>query len=90
MLVGIFLSVFNVHINRTPVAAKIIGLTYHRGKFLNALLPASARENEQLHVRIEETTVPHRRMIVRQIAGQVARRIVCWVRPGEELERGQQ
>lgn len=88
--IGIFLSIFNVHINRVPVASRIVGMTYHRGKFLNALLPASARENEQLHVRIEETAAPHRRMIVRQIAGQIARRIVCWVRPGEELERGQQ
>lgn len=90
MLVGIFLSIFNVHINRTPVAGRVIGMTYHRGKFLNALLPASARENEQLHVRVEETNAPYRRMIVRQIAGQIARRIVCWVRPGDELQRGEQ
>ncbi len=90
LLIGIFLSVFNVHINRVPVASRVIGMTYHRGKFLNALLPASARENEQLHLRVEESAAPHRRMIVRQIAGQIARRIVCWVRPGEELDRGQQ
>jgi len=51
---GIFLSVFNVHINRVPVAARIIGLSYRKGKFLNAMLPASARENERLSVRIEE------------------------------------
>jgi phosphatidylserine decarboxylase len=68
----------------------VVGLTYHRGKFLNALLPASARENEQMHVQFEEQAEPYRRVIVRQIAGQIARRIVCWVRPGEQLERGQQ
>lgn len=86
--IGIFLSVFDVHINRVPVAARIIGMTYRPGKFLNALLPASARENEQLAVRLEESSAPHRRYIVRQIAGAIARRIVCWVAPGEELGRG--
>jgi phosphatidylserine decarboxylase len=90
LLVGIFLSVFNVHINRVPVAARIIGLTYRRGKFLNAMLPESARENERLTVRIEENAAPYRRMIVRQIAGLIARRIVCWVKPGDELAAGQQ
>src|SRR6516165_4988670 len=53
-LVGIFLSVFNVHINRMPVAARVIGLSYRPGKFLNAMLPESARENERLTVRLEE------------------------------------
>lgn len=90
LLVGIFLSVFNVHINRVPVAARVIGLTYRPGKFLNAMLPESARENECLTVRIEESVAPHRRMIVRQIAGLIARRIVCWVKPGDELAAGQQ
>jgi phosphatidylserine decarboxylase len=90
LLVGIFLSVFNVHINRVPLAARVIGLTYRRGKFLNAMLPESARENERLTVRIEESTAPYRRMIVRQIAGLIARRIVCWLKPGDELAAGQQ
>ncbi len=90
LLIGIFLSIFNVHINRVPVAAKIIGLQYRRGKFLNALLAASARENEQLALRLEQNVAPYRRMIVRQIAGAIARRIVCWVRPGDELPTGAQ
>ncbi len=89
VMVGIFLSVFNVHINRSPVAARVIGLTYRRGKFLNALRAVSARENEQMAVRLEENAAPHRRMVVRQIAGALARRIVCWVAPGEDLERGE-
>lgn len=90
VLIGIFLSVFNVHINRTPVAARVIGLRYRKGKFLNALRPESARENEQLAVRIEATSAPYRRMIVRQITGAIARRIVCWVKPGDELSAGEQ
>ncbi len=87
--IGLFLSVFNVHVNRVPVDCRVIGMTYRPGKFLNALLPASARENEQLAVRLEESAAPFRRMIVRQIAGAIARRIVCWVAPGEELPRGE-
>ncbi len=90
VLIGIFLSVFNVHINRTPVAARVVGLRYRRGKFLNALLAASARENEQLAIRLEEMAAPHRRMIVRQIAGAIARRIVCWAKPGDELSAAAQ
>lgn len=88
--IGIFLSVFNVHINRSPVAARVIGLKYKPGKYLNALRPESARENEQLAIRLEENAAPHRRMIVRQITGAIARRIVCWLKPGDDLDRGEQ
>jgi phosphatidylserine decarboxylase len=88
VLVGIFLSVFDVHINRASMDATVIGLRYRRGKFLNALRPESARENERMEVRLEENSFPHRRFVVRQIAGAIARRIVCWVAPGEAIERG--
>jgi phosphatidylserine decarboxylase len=88
--VGIFLSIFNVHINRSPIRARVIGLRYKRGKMLNALRPESARENEQLAVRIEAEAAPYRRMIVRQITGQFARRIVCWLKPGDVLDAGEQ
>lgn len=87
--IGIFLSIFHVHLNRAPVAGRVIGLSYRRGKFLNALRPESARENEQLAIRMQETAPPYRRIVVRQIAGAIARRIVCWLRPGEELARGE-
>lgn len=87
--IGIFLSIFHVHLNRAPLAARVIGLSYRRGKFLNALRPESARENEQLAIRMQETAPPYRRIVVRQIAGAIARRIVCWLRPGEELSRGE-
>lgn len=90
IVVGIFLSVFNVHINRVPVACRILGLAYEPGKFLNALRPESARENEWLEIRVEQTEKPYRRMRVRQITGAIARRIVCWVSPGEHLSRGEQ
>jgi phosphatidylserine decarboxylase len=90
VMIGIFLSIFNVHINRIPVAACVIGISYRRGKFLDARRPESSRENEQIAVRIEESTAPHRRMIVRQITGAIARRIVCWVKPGDELAAGEQ
>jgi phosphatidylserine decarboxylase len=90
VLVGIFLSVVNVHINRAPVGGRVVGISYRRGKFLNALRPESARENEQLTVRLEESEGGRRRFIVRQITGAIARRIVCWVAPGDELQRGEQ
>ena len=90
VLIGIFLSVFNVHINRVPVDSRVIGVRYRRGKMLNALRPESARENEQIAVRLEEDYPPYRRMIVRQITGALARRIVCWVKPGDRLARGEQ
>ena len=88
--IGIFLSIFNVHINRIPIAGRVIGLKYKEGKYLNALRPESAKENEQLAVKIEGTEAPHRRMIVRQITGAIARRIVCWLKPGDELSKGEQ
>ena len=90
VVIGIFLSIFNVHINRSPIRGRVIGLRYRPGKCLNALRPESARENEQLAVRIEGNDPPHRRMIVRQITGALARRIVCWLKPGDELAAGEQ
>ena len=88
--IGIFLSIFNVHINRAPVAGRVIGVRYKPGKYLNALRPESARENEQLSVRMQEVASPYRRYVVRQITGAIARRIVCWLKPGDELTRGEQ
>lgn len=90
VLIGIFLSVFDVHINRAPMDATIVGLRYRRGKFLNALRPTSARENERMEIRLEQNSFPYRRFVVRQIAGAIARRIVCWIAPGDSVERGDQ
>ncbi len=87
--IGIFLSIFNVHLNRAPAASRVIELRYWPGLFLNALKPESARDNENTWIGLEEEAPPHRRMIVRQISGAIARRIVCDLRPGEVLGRGQ-
>ncbi len=85
---GIFLSIFNVHTNRTPIASRVVKIAYFKGKYLNALKPESAQVNEKLELSIQGTQAPFRPMIVRQIAGAIARRIVCWVRPGEEQLNG--
>ena len=85
---GIFLSIFNVHTNRTPIASRVVKIAYFKGKYLNALKPESAKVNEKLELSIQGTQAPFRPMIVRQIAGAIARRIVCWVRPDEEQLSG--
>jgi phosphatidylserine decarboxylase len=87
--IGIFLSIFNVHLNRAPDRARVIRMRYSPGLFLNAMNPESALRNENLWIGLEEVDVPYRRLIVRQIAGLFARRIVCSLRPDETLERGQ-
>ncbi len=87
--IGIFLSIFNVHLNRAPLASRVIALRYSPGEFLNALRPESARRNESMWIGLEEDSPPHRRLVVRQISGAIARRIVCDLRPGESLTRGQ-
>jgi phosphatidylserine decarboxylase len=87
--IDIFLSVFNVHVNRAPCESQVLALGYRRGRFLNAMRPEANRENERMEVRLEQTAAPHRTLIVRQIVGAIARRIVCWVSPGETLKRGE-
>ena len=89
VLIGIFLSLLNVHVNRSPRPARVIGLSYRRGKFLNAARPEASSENEQLAVRLEETGGSERPLIVRQITGLIARRIVCWLKPGDTLSSGE-
>lgn len=86
--VGIFLSIFNVHINRAPCRSRVIRLRYSPGEFRNALDPASLIHNENMWIGLEEEDLPHRKLVVRQVAGAIARRIVCDIRPGEVLERG--
>ena len=87
--IGIFLSIFSVHLNRAPAAARVISLRYQPGDFISALDPECAVRNENIWIGLEEETAPHRRMVVRQIAGAVARRIVCPLRPGDVLARGE-
>lgn len=87
--IGIFLTIFNVHINRSPCRARVIKLHYSPGQFLNALDPQSAILNENLWIGLEDIEWPHRRILCRQIAGLIARRIVCDLRPGQIVERGE-
>jgi len=86
--IGIFLSILDVHVNRVPCDCRVIALRYHPGEFLSALKPESAIRNENLWIGIEETTT-QRRMVVRPIAGTLARRIVCPLRSGDALKRGE-
>jgi len=91
---GIFLSIFNVHANRASLPGRVVAVRYRPGKFLNALRPESARENENLDVILADTEAiaasGEGGMIrIRQITGQFARRIVCWVQPGDVLVRGE-
>jgi phosphatidylserine decarboxylase len=84
--ISIFLSVFNVHVNRSPIAGTISEIRYQRGKYLNAMSRASADENEQNIVTVEGDG---QTVVFKQIAGLLARRIVFHPRVGDRLERGQ-
>lgn len=84
--VSIFLSIFNVHVNRVPIAAKVDRVQYFRGRFLDARHPDCATQNEQLWVDFVDG--PGHRFRVKQISGAIARRIVCWLRIGEEVKAG--
>jgi phosphatidylserine decarboxylase len=86
--ISIFLSVFNVHINRSPVHGVVFAINYRAGKCTSATRPSSAEVNEQLEIQLEQVDAPHRVIRLTQITGAIARRIVCWTRPGDELERG--
>ena len=87
--IGIFLSIFNVHVNRSPSDAEVIRLDYRPGKFLNAMRPESALHNETMWIGMRERAEPYRRLVVKQISGLIARRIVCDLRPGQAVDRGE-
>ena len=72
----------------SPAESRVIRLRYSPGEFLNALNPESAMRNENLWIGLEEESPPHRRLVVRQIAGLIARRIVCNLRSGELVAAG--
>ena len=84
--ISIFLNVFDVHVNRSPIAGIVREVRYQRGKFLNAMDEASAEENEQNIVRVEGDG---QTVTFKQIAGLLARRIVFHPKVGDRLERGQ-
>jgi phosphatidylserine decarboxylase len=84
--ISIFLSVFDVHVNRSPIAGVVCEVRYQRGKYLNAMNQASAEQNEQNIVRVEGDG---QAVVFKQIAGLLARRIVFTPKLGDRLERGQ-
>lgn len=84
--ISIFLNVFNVHVNRSPIAGVIRDVRYQRGKFLNAMDKVSADLNEQNVVTVE---YEGQTLIFKQIAGLLARRIVFTPKVGDRVERGQ-
>lgn len=86
MRVSIFMNVFSVHVNRYPISGTVKYVQYNPGKFLNAAVEKSSLENEQRSVGIESG--PYR-ILVRQIAGLIARRIVTYSREGERVEQGE-
>ncbi|MBY0343470.1 MAG: phosphatidylserine decarboxylase [Sphingomonadales bacterium] len=85
--VSIFMSVFDVHINRTPVGGTVRRVVYIPGRFVNAELDKASEENERQHILVERTD--GLRIGFTQIAGLVARRIVPFVKPGDILAKGQ-
>jgi len=97
--ISIFLSIFNVHVNRAPYEGVIKKVVYNHGKFLAAFDDKASLLNEQNSVLIEAKIPPssppsqggergEAKVLVKQIAGLIARRIVCWVKEGDKVERG--
>jgi phosphatidylserine decarboxylase len=84
--VSIFMSVFDCHVNRTPISGRIERIVYTPGKFLNADLDKASEDNERNGFVITSDTG---RIGVVQIAGLIARRIVCWVKEGQEVGAGE-
>ena len=85
MRVSIFMNVFNCHVNRAPVSGRILRVAYRAGKFLNAVLDKASDDNERNGLVIDTGDT---QIGVVQIAGLVARRIVCFVREGESISAG--
>jgi phosphatidylserine decarboxylase len=84
--VSIFLNVFDVHVNRSPIAGEVTSVRYQKGKFLNAMNEESAERNEQNIVTVQGEGME---IVFKQIAGLIARRIVFNHREGDRVERGQ-
>ena len=82
----IFLNVFNVHVNRAPIAGSVARFEYKRGKFKVAFDEEASRVNEQ---NIVSFAGPDLSIVVKQVAGLIARRVVCWKNPGDAVDRGE-
>lgn len=84
--VTIFLSIFNVHVNRSPIAGKVTATSYRPGKYLPAFKSHASELNERNTIYVENEFT---KVIVHQITGLIARRIVCWSKEGDYLEQGE-
>jgi phosphatidylserine decarboxylase len=84
--ISVFLSIFDVHVNRTPVAGRITAIQYQTGKFYAAMRGRASAENEQNTFYVQSE---HGEIVFKQIAGWVARRIVCWKSVGDSVIRGE-
>ncbi len=85
--ISIFMNIFNVHINRIPCSGKISDILYNRGKFISANIEKASLENEQNAIVLE--TRRGEKILFVQIAGLIARRIVCWLKKGDDVVTGQ-
>ena len=88
--IGIFLSIFDVHINRMPCSATVEKITHKKGRYQNAMNPQSGRVNESNDIALVRCDSPQDRLLVRQISGAIARRIVCEAADGQKLAGGEQ
>jgi phosphatidylserine decarboxylase len=86
--IGMFLSIFSVHLNRVPCSVQIESITYKKGAFKNAMSAESGRINESNDVLMRRLTPPFDTLLVRQISGAIARHIVCAAKPGDDFKQG--
>ena len=87
--ISIFLSIIAVHVQQAPVAGKVVHLKHTPGEFMNALKQDSAARNENVLIGFESSEKPGEKIALRLIAGVLARRIVPWVAPGDDVARGE-
>jgi phosphatidylserine decarboxylase len=87
--IGIFLSIFDVHINRAPCNVKVEKITYKKGRHSNAMNPSSGRINASNDLWLTRVDEPADKIIVRQISGAIAQRIVCDTKEGQKLSGGE-
>jgi phosphatidylserine decarboxylase len=85
--ISIFMSVFNVHVNRVPASGKILSISYNHGKFFSANLDKASEQNESNSITME--TGNGKKIVIVQIAGLIARRIVCWIKENDFVKAGQ-
>jgi phosphatidylserine decarboxylase len=85
--ISVFMSLFNVHVNRVPIVGKVSEIVYQPGKFFSAYLDKASEKNEKNLIALQ--TGDGRKIVFVQIAGLIARRIVCWIKEGDHVKTGQ-